>query len=245
MSAVRLGLIFALALLVAGVAFLPLRLALAWSGAEAAGLAARRAEGSVWAGVLQEASLGGAPLGVVEVGLDPLSLVVASPRLRFSSTGVVSGTGEAGLGRDGVSLAGAELAAPLAVVLPGLPFRGRLRLKDAAIGFRAGRCASAGGEAVIDQLGLGARGPDIPGLAIAGRLACRDGALVLPLAGEGEGVRFDGTLRVAGDGGYRLESRIRATNPTVDAALGLSGFGRTLEGFARVDHGRMGARAAS
>lgn len=244
MSAVRLGLVFGSAALVAAVALFPLRLALDWSGASAAGLFARQVEGPVWAGELHDASLAGVPLGVVKAGLDPLALATGAVRLRFDARGAVSGGGTVGFGGRGIALEGADLEAPLLTVFPGLALRGRLQLSDAAVRFQSGRCTAARGGAVIDRLGVGARGPDVPGLQLAGRLGCRDGALVIPLTGQSAGVRFDGSLRVEGAGAWRLESRVRVTDPTVEAALGLSGFGRTLDGFGRVDQGRLGHAGA-
>lgn len=242
MSNRKLALIFAAAAVVAALVFAPLRLALA--GAGAAGLSAGGVEGTIWNGVLKDASFAGAPLGTLKVGLDPIGLLTANLRLRFSADGPVSGRGSAGVGGAGIRLKDADITAPLAFVFPDLPFRGRLQLKDATIRFQNGTCLAADGALAIDRIGLGVRGPEMPGLTIAGALACRDGALAFPVSGEGQGVGLKGTIRIDGSGRYRIDSRLRATDPTVAAALGLSGFGRTLDGFARMDEGQLGVSVA-
>src|SRR3546814_16757515 len=63
-----------LALLLLAATF-PMRLALAWSGAADAGVAAREVRGSIWSGELVEARLGALPLGTVRASLSPLALL--------------------------------------------------------------------------------------------------------------------------------------------------------------------------
>jgi general secretion pathway protein N len=239
-SAFRLTLIFLAVFVAAAVAGAPMRLALAWSGADAAGLAARRVEGPIWSGTLHDASLRGVPIGRVEAAMDPSSITEGATTIRFSADGAVRGAGRATLGEDRFGLRDAKIETPLALAVPGAPLRGRLRLEDATIRFREGRCVEARGMVRVDQLGLYARGPSVPGLTLAGQAACRDSVVYIPLNGTAPGVRFAGALRIDGQGGYRLESRIFTDQPAIEGALGLSGFGRAAGGFARTDTGRLG-----
>ena len=77
------GAVLALLLLIAT---FPMRLALAWSGATEAGVAARDVRGSVWSGELVEARFGALPLGTVRASLSPLALLGGNVELAFART---------------------------------------------------------------------------------------------------------------------------------------------------------------
>lgn len=241
MSVRNLSLLFAgvLALVLIGTA--PLALALRLAGAEARGLSAARVSGSVWNGRLEDASFQGAPLGEVQLGLDPAGLVMGGGRFRFVLEGPVSGRGLAQLRGARLGFPQLDLSGPTSAFAPGLPFAARVRLEGVEAQFHDGACRRAGGRVLLDEIALG-RGAPLPGLQLSGPVACRAGAWTADLAGQAAGVNVEADVRIDGAGRYRLVTQVRTTDPTIEAALGLSGFERTLDGFRRTDHGQTGMR---
>lgn len=242
MSGRRLVLLFAGALALMLLATLPLRLALNWAQAPARGLAAERVSGTVWGGTLHAAAFHGLRLGDVDLGLDPLGLLLGGGRFRFDLKGAMAGKGVAQLRGSGFGLSGVDLSGPTAMLAAGLPFAGQVRLEDLEAGFRSGTCHRASGRVSIERIAIGA-GVELPGLVLSGGPACREGAWVAPLSGQAAGVNVEADLRIDAKGRYMLLTRVRTTNPTFEAAMGLAGFERNLDGFSRVDQGRMGADA--
>lgn len=240
MSRLRLAQIFALALVVLLIGLAPLRLALGAMGAERGGLAARAVTGTVWRGELKAARFGGVELGDVGLGLDVAGLFLGGGRVWFRTRGPVSAHGVLLLtgSRSGVSSVDANL--PLEAVMAQAPVRGRLGLKDVDLEFRHGTCRSAKGRIVLDHLTLPGGAPLAPNLVLSGAPTCRGGAAVVALSGMADGVAIDLVIKLDGAGGYRLETVLRATNPQFAALAVLSGFERTMEGFRRVDQGRLG-----
>ena len=239
MSARSLALLFACVFVGLLVVLMPLRLGLAWMGAEERGLSASAVHGAVWRGRLEDASLAGAALGDAKVGLDPLGLFTGGGRLSFALTGPLTGSGAIQLGRSHLALEGVDLVTPSERLAPNLPIQGRLTLRAFEATFRGRTCERAGGEARLDQLRLAAA--PAPGLALTGRPACRGSVLVLPLAGQAEGVDVQAVLSLEANGTYRLETVVRATRPDFEMVAGLAGFERGIDGYRRVDRGRLGA----
>jgi len=66
-------------------AFLPLRLALGWSGLDGQGFAAREVTGSLWSGRLVEARFGDIALGDLDAGLSPFALLIGRARIALAS----------------------------------------------------------------------------------------------------------------------------------------------------------------
>src|SRR3546814_20256185 len=61
-----------LALLIALVASLPLRLAVGWAASDTRGLGARGVHGSIWGGTIEQIRVGALPLGTLDAALSPL-----------------------------------------------------------------------------------------------------------------------------------------------------------------------------
>lgn len=223
---VLLGAMVALAL----VAFLPLRLALAWFGLDDAGLTARRVDGSIWAGRLTEARLGPVALGDLESHLSPWGLLLGRARISFESRGVVAPAAPLhgavtvsrhGLAADDVtaSLATGRLFAPLPVTA--------LDLDAVTVRFRDGACLRAEGR-VRATLGGSVAGVPLPA-TVAGDARCDGAALLLPLASQAgnEGV----TLRVTADGAYHADFVVQpGADPAAAARLASFGFVPTATG---------------
>lgn len=226
------GAVFLLAL----VLMAPLRMVLGWTNADAAGLSARRVEGTVWSGRLHGAVYRGVALGEVRAGLDPLRA-----GLRLAADGELSGHGVVKLRKQGLALSGVDATLPLSRLAGGLPFDGELALDDVRVDFRAGACRAAAGRVALTSVRVRGLDQPIPGLQLAGTAACKDGAFVLPLAGTGGGVAVETIFKLDGGGRYEAVTRLQATDPVALAAISASGFERGLDGFTRTDRGLIGA----
>lgn len=244
MSRLRLAQVFTIALALLLIGLAPLRLALDAMGAERRGLAAREASGTIWRGRLLGARFGGVELGDVRLGLDAAGLFLGGGRVWFRTQGPISAGGVLLLSGKRSGARSLDGTLPLGLVIPQAPVHGRLGLKDVDLEFRHGLCRSAGGRVSLDQLTLPGGGPLAPALVLSGAPTCRGGAAVIPLSGLADGVAIDVLIRLDGAGGYRLETVLRATNPRFAALAALRGFERTIDGFRRVDQGRLSGGAA-
>lgn len=242
MSARRLASVFVVLLALMLVATIPLSLALSAMGAATRGLSATRVSGTIWSGELSDASFQRVRLGDVRVRLDPLGLFLGGGRVQFVLGGRLQGRGVARLAGREVGVSRLRLSAPADALADGLPFRGTVRLENLEARFRSGACHRASGRIVLERLSLGAGAP-LPGLSLSGPAACRGGLLVAPLSGRAAGVEVEADLQVSGAGRYQLLTRVKTTDPTLEAAMGLAGFERNLDGFNRRDHGQVGVDA--
>jgi hypothetical protein len=212
----------------------PLRLALAWLDADAAGLSAARVEGTIWSGRLHDAAYRGLRLGDARLRFDPLRF-----GLRLTAAGEAAGSGVVGLGAGRLALRDLDAAVPLARLAPALPLRGNLTFQDVRIDMGDGGCRIASG--VVQLREAAVAGARLPGLELSGQPACRGGRLVLPLAGQAAGVLLESVVTIEATGAYRIQTRLRTTDPAMLAAAGLGGFERGLDGFSRTDRGRLDA----
>ncbi|MBB6503978.1 general secretion pathway protein N [Sphingomonas endophytica] len=202
-------------------AFLPLRLALGWSGLDGQGFAAREVTGSLWSGRLVEARFGDIALGDLDAGLSPFALLIGRARIALASESNdpaqrLAGVVEIGRNRAAVLDASGPLSpgnafAPLPV--------SALNLDGVTVRFVDGACQAAEGR-VRASLAGAFLGQPLPG-ALSGSARCDAGALLLPLAsGAGEGVN----LRLWPDGRYRADLTLVPTDPVIAARLDGAGF---------------------
>jgi general secretion pathway protein N len=209
-------------------AFLPLRLALGWTGLDGQGFAAREVTGSLWSGRLVEARFGEIALGDLDAGLSPLALLIGRARIALESESNDPAQRLAGaveIGRNRAAIIGAS--GPLS---PGNAFAplpvSALNLDAVTVRFVDGTCQAAEGR-VRATLAGAFLGQPLPG-ALSGTARCDAGALLLPLtSGAGEGVN----LRLWPDGRYRADLTLIPTDPTIAARLDGAGF--TVNGAAR------------
>ncbi|MDO8409584.1 MAG: type II secretion system protein N [Phenylobacterium sp.] len=234
LAAPALGGVFGLAALVVVLAMAPLSLVLG-DRAGAAGLSAAQVSGTVWRGRLSDAAYRGLRLGEVRLGLSPLSLLAARPRLTFA--GEVA-TGAARLGRGAVELIDVDAALPLGQLAPASGLAGTVRMVGLSLDLRGGECRRAGGQVSLADISLA--GLQLPGLVLAGDPACAGASLALPLRGQAEGVDVQADLLIGADGGYQMDMILRTSRPEVEAALGMAGYERTLNGHRRRWIGRLG-----
>lgn len=207
--------------LLAVIAFLPMRLALGWSGLDGQGFTAREVTGSLWSGRLVEARFGDIALGDLDARLSPFALAIGRARIALEGqendpTQRIAATVEIARNRAAIIDARGPLTpgnafSPLPVTA--------LSLDDVTVRFVDGACESADGR-VRATLSGNFLGQGLPG-ALSGDARCDGGALLLPLvSGAGEGV----ALRFWPDGRYRAELTLLPTDPVVAARLDGAGF---------------------
>ncbi|PZN92196.1 MAG: type II secretion system protein N [Alphaproteobacteria bacterium] len=208
---------FALALL----ALLPLRVA----GLDNAGLTAQAVTGSIWRGHLTAAQLRGLPIGDVDAGMAPLSLLGGTLKLGFAGPVIAGAVLRHGNGGGVEGVRGRLLPGRVA----GLPVAS-LDLDDFGADFRDAACAGAGGRVTLQPAGNLARIG-----TLVGAPRCDGPALVLPLAGDRG--RLD--LRIAADGGYRATLAVDDVGEGERAGLLAAGFQPTPSGLALTVEGRL------
>ena len=216
---------------------LPMRLALAWSGATDAGITAREVTGSVWSGELVEARLGALPLGTVRASLSPLALLGGNIELAFARgderLGALAGRLH---GSDPRGVSGVTGTTLMSGGLGAIPVD-TLRFEGATIRFDdAGKCAAASG-----RLQLAVTAP-IAGLdlsrGLSGPLSCRNGRAQAALASQSGMERL--TLSFDGSGAYRAQFAINVDrDPAMAAALAALGFQPGAGGFVLATSGRF------
>lgn len=225
-----------LAVVLAIILFLPLRLAMGMIGIDDTGLSARQLRGTVWSGRMEQTRVGGIDLGTLDVGVHPLPLLIGRARMGFTrvaGNGVepLSGTYEIGPGRrviDGLN------GTVITGALGDLPVE-RLTFDQTSVQFSDGQCHSASGRVQV-MLAVRIAGIDLRN-GLSGEARCERGALLLPLSGQSGMERL--TLAIHGDGQYEARFGVNATDPITSAALSAAGFSATAEGYFRTVRGRL------
>ncbi|WP_225207675.1 type II secretion system protein N [Novosphingobium huizhouense] len=193
------------------VATAPLRLAAAAFPA----IAAREAEGTIWAGTLREASLGPLALGTVDVRLVPWTLLSGRPEVAVAGRADALGPALRGrLGPAGASMLEGTLAIPGG--LGALPLH-EVTFSGVSVQFEDGRCRQAAG-AVATRLPAG----DGITLALSGEPRCDGRFVLLPLRGPGGMERLD--LRLAADGRWTATMVLSGIAGDMRPALAAAGF---------------------
>lgn len=234
-----LAALFVVVLLIAGLAFLPLRAALGALDLERAGLTASGVEGSIWSGRLSGAAVRGVRLGEVRTRARPLAWLTGSPRIAFEAAGGTA-TGRGEFLRAG-ALTGVEnldASLPLALFRTALPLNGALRLEQLTVHFRDGRCVLARGRISTDALQRGAALMRSTGTVLTGPAKCEGGALVFPMRGAAPTGEVALTLALTPDGRYRTDTRVDTGDPALRAGLSLAGFAAVGNGYMRTEEGR-------
>ena len=221
----RPWLVFAALLVPALVLTLPLRLALAGLGPQAASLSAQAVSGSVWHGELREARWRSGRLGTVAVRVAPVSLLTGTLRVVIDGPAIHGAIVRRG-GGGGVDAVSGRL--PFAA-LAGLPVSA-FDLDGVSARFAGGTCAQASGTATLIPAGiLAAQG------GLKGALRCDGRDVLLPLASPSGLARID--VRIAADGRYRATLQIDDVDESVRTALVSQGFSASPRGVAIVVQG--------
>lgn len=229
--------LFGAMLVAALLLFLPLRLVLGIAGLGDAGLTARSAEGSVWAGRLRGARFGDVALGDLDAHLSPWPLVLGHARIELDTpadTPALALHGAVGVSRSGVraddltaTIAPGRLFAPLPVTA--------LALDAVSVRFEDDACVAAEGRVRATLAG------DFSGIALpqslSGAIRCEGRALLIPLAGQAGAERVD--LRVEADGRYRATVALQPADAAALARLAALGFVEGAGGYALSVEGRL------
>lgn len=217
-----------LALLVTLIAAWPLRAAL--SGAPLAGLSAERVEGTVWNGRLIGARLRGLDLGDVEARVSAIGLLSGrlDARLAASQRGLNGRVSRSGEQTRIDALTGAVSLSQLGTGLPG-----SLQFDGLSVTFEGPTCRTASGRVSSDgatQL-LARYGLEAP--VLTGEARCRQGDLLLPLAGAGSGLTVRADLAIQGDGRFSLDMVVRVDDPALAevVAVEIARSGAAAGGF--------------
>ncbi|WP_375420917.1 type II secretion system protein N [uncultured Sphingomonas sp.] len=219
------GVLFGAMMLVALLLFLPMRLALAWSGLDESGFAARAVTGSVWDGRIAEAQFGDLAIGDLDARLSPFALLVGRARLSLDGTtrplnGVVTVT------RHGFAIDHVTASLPTGRIFQPLPVGG-LDLTDVTVEFADGSCVRAEGRVRATLVG-DASGVALPP-SVAGNARCEGGALLLPLASDAG--RETVALRITGGGRYTAVFTLQPSDPATLERLAASGFVERAGGY--------------
>lgn len=219
------------------VATFPMRLALAWSGASEAGIAAREVRGSVWSGALIDARLGALPLGSVRASLSPLALLGGDAELSFSRAddrlGALAGRLH---GSDPRGMSDVNGVTSLSGGLGLLPVD-TIRFEGASVRFGAdGKCVEAAGRLQL-MVGAPIAGLDLSH-GLSGPLSCANGRAQAALASQSGMERL--TLSFDGSGAYRAQFAINVDrDPAMAAALAVLGFKPGSDGYVLATTGRF------
>lgn len=215
----RPRLVFALLLLIALAATLPMRLALGVLGVDRLGVSARAVEHSLWAGTLREVHFGDVDLGDSYAGVAPLPLLLGEARIAVASPGRSQLRGALGVTPAGLTLTATSATLNTGQLFAPLPIS-QLDLSELELRFVRGRCVAAAGR--VKAL-LGA---SIAGIALdqgmSGTARCVAGALGLPLASQAGTERI--TLTIEGNGAYRGLIEVQTGDPATAQRLTDAGF---------------------
>jgi general secretion pathway protein N len=229
--------LFGALLFAALLVFLPLRLVLGVAAVGDAGLTARAAEGSVWAGKLRDVRFGDVALGDLDAHLSPWPLLLGRARIELDSD--VDTPARAVHGAVGVSRTGVRADDVNATIAPGrlfapLPVTG-LVLEALSVRFEDGACVAAEGRVRATLAG------DVAGVAmpsaLSGSVRCEGRALLVPLASQAGAERVD--LRIEGDGRYRATVTLQPGDPAALARLATLGFVQGSGGYTLLVEGRF------
>ncbi|CAD0350829.1 hypothetical protein NCPPB940_36230 [Xanthomonas hortorum pv. taraxaci] len=238
MTRTRWILVFALMLLVALLAWLPLRLVLPREGLPFSVL---DVEGPVWAGTLRQVQWQGIAFGDVAVRPRVWPLLRGERQVHLQATQLqlllVDST------QHGIRDAQGQLLVrqPAGMTLIDLA----LELQQVDLLFDATRCVHARGRVSLQLLPSGAGElPGLPPLRLSGQPVCVDDTAVLTLLPDAAlpaGVQANAQLQLWRDGRWQLQSRV---DPGQDAVLGvglqLLGFAATPERtLLRIDQGQL------
>lgn len=233
----RLGGLFAVTLMLALAATVPLPVALAWSGArDSMGYASAR--GTVWGGRIEGVGMAGLDLGTVRLALRPLALLTGQWRLDWFAegrAGIGRGRAERGVIGDHMRVSRTRFQLDLAQAPTPLPFPvlGQAWIEAERLQWQGRQCLKAEGQAGTDLLMRNSETLNWTGPRLRGPLACRNGRLVADLTGRTpSGGKAGLTLVLRPSGGGEGTLWIDSDDARLATALPALGFGHENDRYA-------------
>lgn len=230
--------LIALALLLALIVLLPLRVVFDMAGLGSRGVSARAVEGSIWSGTVRDLKIGKLSLGDLDAGLSPLSLLGGEMVLDMTRAEDIPGQPPLAfkLARSGDSIAMREAVGEIATadLFAPLPLRS-VTLDGVDIAFAGSACAAASGavRVNIEQSLFGVtlqRG-------LSGNLRCDGADLLVPLKGQSGLEQLD--IRIRGNGRYAADFRLGGLAASAGPALSALGFRQQGDAMAIRINGRF------
>ena len=238
MGSLRLILIFVLALAVALVATLPLKLiAIAAGGQDRFGYTS--VYGPVWSGRAYGVRLGEGRVREVRVALRPVALLTGRLSLDLRAEDAdLRGRGRAALGLGGSwSAQAVSVSISLGRLgldgLPGLDPAEQIFIDIDSVAGQGSECRAAQGQVRSNALFTLGRAYGVDGPPLDGRLSCADGRLRLDYSGESSALSLTGEV-VFDETGYAWRAEAQTASGEVADAFALAGFAREGEVFVRV-----------
>ena len=195
-------------------------------------------EGTLWSGVIRNASVNGTDLGDVEFNTIPHSLAAGSLKARVKLSGEdVFGEAELAAGLTGdISLKNTDLRLNLTrlsrrYAFMGAPIEGAAAIKVSTFRYSKQGCREAAGEVWTDVLKGPARLFDGEAFDLAGPVSCENGALRVELAGRGGEGSAAMTIAINPDMTYVLTANAAPNRREVNEALRLMGFEQGSQGL--------------
>ena len=222
--------VFALALIVC----FPMGVLLGLVDAGKLGLSVRAAHGSIWAGRLEDAQIGGVALGDVRARIAPLALLTGKAKLVLAGEGANPLRASIFKGLSGFGADGVTATLPVGNAFAPLP-PASVSLNDAKFAFSGGRCQRAGGQIrlVFDALPEGMEF----GRTLTGTPRCEGEAIAVTFIGASGMERV--SLRIAPDGRYGGTIAVRGLDVGTAAKLAALGFRETQAGYVAKFGGRF------
>ncbi|WP_052130128.1 type II secretion system protein N [Sphingomonas sp. 35-24ZXX] len=217
------GLLIALALVVALIVLLPLRIVFDMAGLGERGVSARSIEGSIWSGTVRDLRIGRLSLGDLDAGLSPGGLLRGEWALAMTRASDAPGQPplafDLASSGDSIAMRGANGDIATADLFAPLPLRS-ISLDGVDIAFTGKRCVQASGavRVNIEQSLFGLtlqRG-------LSGNLRCDGSDLLVPLKGQSGLEQMD--IRIAGTGRYTADFRLGGLAASAGTALSALGF---------------------
>lgn len=202
--------------------FLPMRLALGWSALDARGVSARGAEGTVWAGRIDDLRFGEFSFGRVRAAMHFWPLLTGRTSFALSrpeEPGLPPMRAGLSTGADSFALSDAHATLGAGAVFAPLPVD-RLEMQDLTVRFENGVCVEAEGGLRAFFLPQMA-GATLPQDGLLGTARCDGPAVRFALTGASGQEQVD--LRLFADGRYA--ARLRLTGDRADQADMLTGTG--------------------
>ncbi len=243
MSARGLSAIFFAAFAVFITFTLPITVVVSWFNLERLGVSYGRAEGTVWAGSVENVAWRGVSLGDVQFAFRPSALLLgrASISVEVDGSGALAGGAiiERGMGklfrvRDAVLTAQVDQLPVL------VPVSGSVALNIIEATFDTGGCRSVDADLQTDALARPSNGLDWAGPVLSGTASCVEGAVLIPLTGREGSEAVSLAMTLQHDRTFNLRASVNTGNDALAFMLGAIGFSIKGDAYTLVQNGRWG-----